>query len=37
MTARLALALAVLAANVVGFIAFALVHAGRTTNEGADE
>ncbi len=37
MTARLALALAVLAANIPGLIAFLLVHAGRTTNEGTDE
>ena len=37
MTARLALALAVLAANSPGLIAFLLVHAGRTTNEGTDE
>ena len=29
MTPRLVIVLAVLAANVVGFIAFALVHAGR--------
>lgn len=37
MTARLALAMAVLAANIPGFIAFLLVHAGHTTNDGADE